>query len=71
MTCAHDIFGKRAASWRNCVGEADHVQARLLVDADGDLVRPWVTWFIDIATKVITGTAVTPGVPSRTSVKSG
>ncbi|MEU7723079.1 Mu transposase C-terminal domain-containing protein [Streptomyces tibetensis] len=65
---AHDVFGKRAASWRNHVWEADHVQAPLLVDADGDLVRPWVTWFIDTATKVITGTAVTPGVPSRASV---
>ncbi|GAA3386772.1 Mu transposase C-terminal domain-containing protein [Streptomyces roseoviridis] len=65
---AHDVFGKRAASWRNHIWEADHVQAPLLVDADGDLVRPWVTWFIDTATKVITGTAVTPGVPSRASV---
>ncbi|MFB8273441.1 Mu transposase C-terminal domain-containing protein [Streptomyces sp. NPDC055955] len=65
---AHDVFGKRAASWRNHVWETDHVQAPLLVDADGDLVRPWVTWFIDTATKVITGTAVTPGVPSRASV---
>ncbi|MCX5318057.1 Mu transposase C-terminal domain-containing protein [Streptomyces sp. NBC_00154] len=65
---AHDVFGKRAASWRNHVWETDHVQAPLLVDADGDLVRPWVTWFIDTATKVITGIAVTPGVPSRASV---
>jgi putative transposase len=65
---AHDVFGKRALSWRNDVWEADHVQAPLLVDADGDLVRPWVTWFIDTATKVITGTAVTPGTPSRASV---
>jgi putative transposase len=65
---AHDVFGKRPASWRNHVWEADHVQAPVLVDADGDLVRPWVTWFIDTATKVITGTAVTPGVPSRASV---
>ncbi|WP_228044870.1 Mu transposase C-terminal domain-containing protein [Streptomyces ferrugineus] len=48
--------------------EADHVQAPLLVDADADLVRPWVTWFVDTATKVITGTAVTPGTPSRASV---
>ncbi|MCK7628169.1 Mu transposase C-terminal domain-containing protein [Streptomyces sp. RS10V-4] len=65
---AHDVFGKRAASWRNHVWETDHVQAPLLVDADGDLVRPWVTWFIDTATKVITGTAVTLSVPSRASV---
>ncbi|MGW3747005.1 transposase [Streptomyces sp. NPDC005146] len=65
---AHDVFGKRPASWRNYAWESDHVQAPLLVDADGDLVRPWITWFIDTATKVITGTAVTPGHPSRASV---
>ncbi|MET7694971.1 Mu transposase C-terminal domain-containing protein [Streptomyces sp. NPDC005483] len=65
---AHDVFAKRALSWRDHVWEADHVQAPLLVDADGDLVRPWVTWFVDTATKVITGTAVTPGTPSRASV---
>ncbi|MET9980094.1 Mu transposase C-terminal domain-containing protein [Streptomyces microflavus] len=65
---AHDVFGKRPASWRNYAWETDHVQAPLLVDADGDLVRPWITWFIDTATKVITGTAVTPGHPSRASV---
>lgn len=65
---AYDVFGKRPASWRNSAWETDHVQAPLLVDADGDLVRPWITWFIDTATKVITGTAVTPGHPSRASV---
>ncbi|MDX3855937.1 transposase family protein, partial [Streptomyces sp. AK02-01A] len=65
---AHDVFGKRPAFWRNHAWETDHVQAPLLVDADGDLVRPWITWFIDTATKVITGTAVTPGHPSRASV---
>ncbi|MFI2790877.1 Mu transposase C-terminal domain-containing protein [Kitasatospora sp. NPDC018614] len=65
---AHDVFGKRPPSWRNYAWETDHVQAPLLVDTDGDLVRPWITWFIDTATKVITGTAVTPGHPSRASV---
>ncbi|MER5539760.1 transposase family protein [Streptomyces mirabilis] len=65
---AHDVFGKLPASWRNYAWETDHVQAPLLVGADGDLVRPWITWFIDTATKVITGTAVTPGHPSRASV---
>ncbi|MFJ5534109.1 Mu transposase C-terminal domain-containing protein [Streptomyces sp. NPDC093261] len=64
---AHDVFGKRPLSWRNHAWETDHVQAPLLVDADGDLVRPWITWFIDTATKVITGTCVTPGHPSRAS----
>ncbi|MGW2651874.1 transposase [Streptomyces sp. NPDC001393] len=65
---AHDVFGRRPRLWRNHTWEADHVQAPLLVDADGDLVRPWVTWFIDVATKTITGTAVTPGHPSRASI---
>jgi putative transposase len=50
--------------------ETDHVQAPLLIDADGDLVRPWITCFIDTATKVITGTCVTPGHPPRASVRA-
>ncbi|WP_435811681.1 Mu transposase C-terminal domain-containing protein [Streptomyces virginiae] len=65
---AHDVFARRPRLWRNHTWETDHVQAPLLVDADGDLVRPWVTWFIDTATKTITGTAVTPGYPSRASI---
>ncbi|WP_344646475.1 transposase family protein, partial [Streptomyces durmitorensis] len=65
---AHDVFGRRPRLWRNRTWEADHVQAPLVVDADGELVRPWVTWFIDVATKAITGTAVTPGHPSRASI---
>jgi len=65
---ALDVFAKRPRTWRNDVWEADHVQAPLRVDADGDLVPPYVTWFIDCATKVITGLAVTPGYPTRASV---
>lgn len=42
--------------------------APLRVDADGTLVHPFVTWFIDCATKAITGLAVTPGTPTRASV---
>lgn len=38
------------------------------VDVDGRLVKPWVTGFIDCATNVVTGTAVTPGSPSRESI---
>ncbi|GGP01262.1 hypothetical protein [Wenjunlia tyrosinilytica] len=64
---AQDVFGKRPRLWRNHTWEADHLQAPLLVDADADLVRPWVTWFIDVATKTTNGTAVTPGHPSRAS----
>lgn len=65
---ALDVFAKRPRTWRNDVWEADHVQAPLRVDADGDLVSPYVTWFIDCATKVVTGLAVTPGYPTRASV---
>ncbi|MEU0633646.1 hypothetical protein, partial [Streptomyces sp. NPDC005989] len=35
---------------------------------DGTLVHPFVTWFIDCATKAITGLAVTPGTPTGASV---
>lgn len=65
---AHDVFATRPRMWRNEVWEADHVQAPLRVDADGTLVHPFVTWFIDCATKAITGLAVTPGTPTRASV---
>ncbi|MER6501902.1 transposase family protein [Streptomyces sp. NPDC001455] len=65
---AHDVFATRPRMWRNEVWEADHVQAPLRVDADGTLVHPHVTWFIDCATKAITGLAVTPGTPTRASV---
>ncbi|WP_394438700.1 Mu transposase C-terminal domain-containing protein [Streptomyces sp. SGAir0957] len=65
---SRDVFAKRRRMWRNRVWEADHVQAPLYVDADGDLVPPYVTWFIDCATKAITGLAVTPDTPTRASV---
>ncbi|MFI6588161.1 hypothetical protein [Embleya sp. NPDC050493] len=60
---ALDVFAKRPPTWRNHVWEADHVQASLRVTADGDLVHPYVTWFIDTTTKVVTGVAVTPDYP--------
>ncbi|WP_233289166.1 Mu transposase C-terminal domain-containing protein, partial [Kitasatospora sp. MBT63] len=65
---ARDVFGKRPRTWRNHTWEGDHVQAPLRVAAAGRLVRPYVTWFIDCATKAITGVAVTPGTPSRASI---
>ncbi|MFI6582913.1 Mu transposase C-terminal domain-containing protein [Embleya sp. NPDC050493] len=65
---ALDVFAKRPRTWRNHTWEADHVQASLRVTADGDLVHPYITWFIDCATKAITGVAVTPGYPTRASV---
>lgn len=48
--------------------ETDHVQAPVLVDAEGTAQRTWITWFTDCATNAITGVAVTPGYTSRESV---
>ncbi|MEI7030794.1 Mu transposase C-terminal domain-containing protein [Streptomyces pratensis] len=64
----HDVFLQRPAARRNEVWEADHVQVKVEVDIDGRPGRPWVTWFIDCATRVICGFAVTAQVPSRESV---
>ncbi|MGC0417928.1 hypothetical protein ABIA38_003444 [Embleya sp. AB8] len=59
---AHDVFLQRPAGHRNPVWETDHVQAKVNVDIDGRLGRPWVTWFVDCATDVICGFAVTAQV---------
>ncbi|MBT2545715.1 transposase [Streptomyces sp. ISL-44] len=64
----HDVFLARPRGWRNQVWEADHVQAPVLVDVEGSARRPWITWFVDCATNVIMGLALTPGYPSRESV---
>ncbi len=64
----HDVFLSRPRGWRNQVWEADHVQAPVLVDVEGTVRRPWVTWFVDCASNTIMGVAVTPGHPSRESV---
>lgn len=65
---AHDVFLERPAGHRNEVWETDHVQVKVEVDIDGRPGRPWVTWFIDCATRVICGFAVTAQVPSRESI---
>ncbi|MFF3653618.1 Mu transposase C-terminal domain-containing protein [Streptomyces sp. NPDC002181] len=64
----HDVFLARPRGWRNEVWEADHVQAPVLVEVEGTVRRPWVTWFVDCATNTIMGVAVTAGSPSRESV---
>jgi putative transposase len=64
----HDVFAKRPPTHRNAVWEDDHKRVPVKVDVEGELVRPWVTWFIDCATKVITGVAITPHEPSRDAV---
>ncbi|MCX5233449.1 IS4 family transposase [Streptomyces sp. NBC_00233] len=64
----HDVFLARPRGWRNQVWETDHVQAPVLVDVEGTVRRPWITWFVDCASNTIMGVAVTPGHPSRESV---
>lgn len=65
---SYDVFLKRPPGHRNEVWESDHVEAPVEVDVDGRLLKPWVTWFIDVATDVVCGTAITPGPPSRESI---
>ncbi|MFJ2191699.1 Mu transposase C-terminal domain-containing protein [Kitasatospora sp. NPDC087861] len=65
---AHDVFGKRPATWRNACWEGDHKHAPVQVDVEGELACPWITWFIDCKTKYVPGLAVTPHAPSRDAV---
>lgn len=65
---AYDVFLQRPGTHRNAVWEADHVEVPVEVDAAGRLVRPWVTWFVDVGTNAVCGTAVTPGSTSRESI---
>ena len=64
----HDVFAKRPPTHRNAVWEGDHKRVPVEVDVEGELACPWVTWFIDCATRVIVGVAVTPHAPSRDAV---
>ena len=64
----YDVFLKRPASYRNAAWEGDHVEAPVLVEVDGRLVKPWVTWFVDAAHDVIVGVAVTAQTPSREAI---
>jgi putative transposase len=64
----YDVFLMRPATHRNAAWEADHVEAPVEVALDGRWVKPWVSWFVDAATNVVCGVAVTPGFPSRESI---
>lgn len=64
----YDVYGKRPPTYRNACWEGDHKHIPVRVDLDGTAVRPWVTWFIDVASKVIVGVAVTPHQPARDAV---
>ena len=59
----HHVFLQRPPTHRNAAGEVS-----VEVDVDGQLVKPWVTWFIDCATNVVAGLAVTPCPPIRESI---
>jgi putative transposase len=59
-----DVFLQRPASYRNAVWEGDHVAAPVEVDVEGRRLKPWVTWFVDVATNAVRGTAVTAGPAS-------
>ncbi|MFJ2568200.1 hypothetical protein ACIO02_35655 [Streptomyces sp. NPDC087568] len=65
---AHDVFGQRPPTHRNATWEGNHKHVPVEVDVEGELATPWVTWFIDCATKAITGAAVTAHAPSRDAV---
>jgi putative transposase len=64
----YDVYGKRPPTYRNACWEGDHKRVPVRVSLDGTGVCPWVTWFIDVASKVIVGVAVTPHQPARDAV---
>ncbi len=49
------MFGQRPPAHRNAAWEGDHKCVPVRVLLEDQLVQPWVTWFIDCHTKVITG----------------
>jgi putative transposase len=65
---AFDVFAQRPPAHRNAAWEGDHKCVPVRVLLEDQLVQPWVTWFIDCHTKVITGVAVTPHAPSADAV---
>ncbi|MFF1932887.1 Mu transposase C-terminal domain-containing protein [Streptomyces sp. NPDC058228] len=64
----HDVHGQRPPSFRNEAWETDHVEASVWVNVEGQPSKPWITWFIDHATAVICGLAITPHTPSREAI---
>ncbi|WP_064457887.1 Mu transposase C-terminal domain-containing protein [Streptomyces hygroscopicus] len=64
----YDVYGKRPPTHRNACWEGDHKRIPVRVALDGAAVCPWVTWFIDVTSKVIVGVAVTPHQPARDAV---
>src|SRR5690349_15789518 len=53
------VYPRRRASWRNQVWEGDHKNLPILVlPPRGPATTPWVTMFVDDATRVIVGWAI-------------
>lgn len=63
-----DVYGKRPPTHRNACWEGDHKRIPVRATIEGEVACPWVTWFIDAATKAITGVAATPHAPARDAV---
>jgi putative transposase len=64
----HDVHLRRPRQWRNACWEGDHKHVPVEVELNGELVCPWITWFIDCATNAVTGAAITPHTPSRDAI---
>ncbi|GAX57909.1 MULTISPECIES: Mu transposase C-terminal domain-containing protein [Streptomyces] len=64
----HDVHALRPHGNRNDVWETDHVEASVFVNVDGHRSKPWITWFVDHATAVICGLAITPHQPSQDAI---
>lgn len=64
----YDVAGRRPIRYRNHTWETDHVEASVRVIVDGHISKPWITWFVDCATRGICGLAITPHTPSRHSI---
>ncbi|MFB7738464.1 Mu transposase C-terminal domain-containing protein [Streptomyces sp. NPDC056112] len=64
----HDVHRLRPHGNRNDAWETDHVEASVWVNVEGRRSKPWITWFIDHATCVICGIAITPHRPSRDAI---
>lgn len=64
----YDVAGRRPIRYRNHTWETDHVEASVRVIVDGHICKPWITWFVDCATRGICGLAITPHTPSRHSI---
>lgn len=63
-----DVYGKRPPVSRHACREGDHKRVPVRVRLGEQVVCPWVTWFVDVAGKVVVGVAVTPYQPGRDEV---